>query len=70
MAALLRAKVTCEDQVDIKKTTGMQHGYMVLSEFENQLGRAVAKVFPSESTAKAYANGQTVIKVSIIREFT
>lgn len=69
MAALLRAKVTCDDRVDITKTVGMQYGYMVLSEFENQLGRSVAKIFPSESTAKAYAGGQQIIKVSVVREF-
>lgn len=68
--ALLRAKVDATDQVSINKTTGMQTGYMILSEFENELGSMTAKVYPRESAAKASAQGQTIIKVSVIREFT
>jgi len=67
--ALLRAKVTTEDNMSISKTVGLKVGYMVLDEFNRELGYATSKVFPSESTAKSYAQGQEVIKVDVIRKF-
>ena len=67
--ALLRAKVTATDQMSMQKTIGLKTGYMVLSEFENELGFVTAKVFPSESAAKAYADGEQVIKVDVVRKF-
>lgn len=67
--ALLRAKVDATDQVSISKTTGMKTGYMILSEFENEMGAVTAKVYPRESAAKASAQGQEIIKVNVIREF-
>lgn len=70
VAALLRAKVNTEDTVSMKLTVGMKHGYMILSEFENELGAMTAKVYPRESAAKASSNGQQIIKVNVIREFT
>jgi hypothetical protein len=67
--ALLKAKVSIEDQVAITKITGMKTGYMILSEFENELGYVTAKIFPKESSAKAYAQDQQVIEVDVIRKF-
>lgn len=67
--ALLRAKVTTEDNMSISKVVGLKVGYMVLDEFNRELGYATSKVFPSESTAKSYACGQEVIKVDVIRKF-
>lgn len=68
--ALLKAKVDTSDQVSITKTIGMKTGYMILSEFEQELGAITAKVYPKESSAKASAQGQEIIKVNVIREFT
>jgi hypothetical protein len=68
--ALLKAKVDASDQVSITKTIGMKTGYMILSEFEQELGAVTAKVYPKESSAKASAQGQQIIKVNVIREFT
>jgi hypothetical protein len=67
--ALLKAKVSLEDQVSVTKTIGMKTGYMVLSEFETELGYVTAKVFPKESSAKAYAQDQQIIEVDVIRKF-
>lgn len=67
--ALLRAKVDAADQVSIQKTVGLKTGYMVLSEFENELGVMTAKVYPRESAAKATAAGQQVIEVEVVRKF-
>lgn len=69
MPALLRAKVTATDKVAVQKTIGMKTGFMTLSDFEQELGNAVSKVFPSEATAKSYAQGEEVIKVDVIRKF-
>ena len=70
LPALLRAKVDTGDQVSIKKTVGLKTGYMVLSEFENELGVMTSKVYPRESAAIASADGQEVIKVNVVRVFT
>ncbi len=70
MAALLRAKVEPSDSVSMKLTVGMKSGYMILSEFENELGTMTAKVYPRESAAKASSSGQEIIKVNVIRDFT
>ena len=67
--ALLRAKVDASDQVSIQKTVGMKTGYMVLSEFENELGVMTARVYPRESAAKASADSQRIIKVNVVRVF-
>lgn len=67
--ALLRAKVDVADQVSVKKTVGLKTAYMVLSEFEMELGNATSKIFPSESVCRAYAQGQEIIKVDVIRKF-
>jgi len=68
--ALLRAKVDAGDQVLIRKTVGLKTGYMILSEFENELGVMTSKVYPRESAAIASADGQEVIKVDVVRVFT
>ena len=67
--SLLKARVSIDDQISVTKTIGMKTGYMVLSEFENELGHVTAKVFPKESSAKAYAQDQQIIEVDIIRKF-
>ena len=68
--ALLRARVDAGDAVMIQKTVGLKTGYMVLSEFENELGVMTAKVYPRESAAKASSSGQEIIKVDVTRVFT
>lgn len=70
VAALLRAKVDATDNVNISLTVGMKPGFMILSEFENELGAITAKVYPRESAAKASASGQQIIKVNVVRDFT
>ena len=67
--ALLRAKVIAEDNVSISKTVGLKTAYMVLNEFQQELGAVTVKTFPTESSAKAYAQGQDIIKVDIVRKF-
>ena len=69
VAALLRAKVTPEDSMSIKLSVGLKTAYMVLSEFENELGYIACKVFPKESAAKAYAQDQEIIEVQVVRQF-
>lgn len=67
--ALLRAKVMMEDNMTMSKVVGMKTGFMVLDEFERELGAITAKVFATESSCKTYSQGQQVIKVDIIRKF-
>ena len=67
--ALLRAKVDANDQVSVKLSPGMKTGYMILSEFENELGYMTAKVYPKEASAKASSSGQQIIKVNVVRVF-
>jgi hypothetical protein len=67
--ALLRAKVDTTDQVSMKLTPGMKTGYMVLSEFENELGTITSKVYPRKSAAKASSQGQQIIEVNVVRVF-
>ena len=67
--ALLRAKVDTTDQVSMKLSPGMKTGYMILSEFENEVGAITAKVYPRESAAKASSSGQSIIKVNVMRVF-
>jgi len=55
--------------VSISKTVGMKTGYMVLSEFEQELGFTTAKIFPRESSCIAYAQGQEIIEVDVVRKF-
>ena len=69
LPALLRAKVNAEDSMSVKKMVGLKVAYMVLSEFEGELGAVTVKIFPNESSARSYAQGQDVIKVDVIRKF-
>lgn len=68
MSALLRNKVATEDHIEITKTTGLQVGYMLLSEY-NLLDKVTGKVFTSESVAKSYAQGDEIVEVQVIRIF-
>lgn len=67
--ALLKAKVDANDHVTIRLIPGMKTGYMILSEFENELGAITSKVYPRESSAKASSSGQSIIKVNVVRVF-
>jgi hypothetical protein len=68
--ALLKAKFTAVDEVSVSLSKGIQKGFMVLSEFENDMPHVVVKVFPKESSAKAYAGDQQIVKVNVVRDFT
>ena len=68
MAALLKARVQVEDVIEVQKTVGLQKGYMLLSEY-NLMHKMACKVFPTESVAKSYAQGDEIIEVEIIRKF-
>lgn len=63
--ALLRAKVSADDSVSLTLTRGMKTGYMVKGEFDSELGNVTAKIFPTESVARSYSQGQEIIKVDI-----
>lgn len=63
--ALLKARVTAEDNVTISLQKGMKEGFMVKHEFDQNIGAVTTKVFPSESVAKSYAQGQEIIKVNV-----
>jgi hypothetical protein len=67
--ALFKAKIDTTDEVAVKLTPGKKTGYMILSEFENDMEFVVTKVYPRESTAKASADGQQIIKVDVLRVF-
>jgi 2-keto-3-deoxy-6-phosphogluconate aldolase len=68
LAALLRAKVDAADEISITKVTTLKEGFMTITEFENSLGYHTVKVFPTESSAKAYAAGERILKVKLERE--
>lgn len=68
MSALLRNKVATEDHIEITKITGLQQGYMLLSEY-NLLDRVTGKVFANESVARSYAQGDEIIQVQVVRVF-
>lgn len=63
--ALLKARVTANDSISLSLQKGMQVGYMVKNEFDGELGKIACKIFPTESSAKAYAKDQEVIKVNV-----
>lgn len=63
--ALLKAKVSAADNVTMTLSKGMKNGFMVKSEFDNELGAFTCKVFSSESAAKSYAKDQEIIKVNV-----
>ena len=68
VAALLRAKVDASDQISITKTTTLKEGYMLITDFENCMGLATVKVFPTEASARASGAGERVLKVKVERE--
>lgn len=68
MAALLKGKVITNDTVEVQKTIGLQRGYMLLSEY-NLMHKMACKVFPTESVARSYAQGDEIIEVEIVRKF-
>jgi hypothetical protein len=68
VAALLRAKIETSDQISITKVTTLKEGYMLITDFENALGSYAVKVFPNESSARASANGERILKVKVERE--
>jgi hypothetical protein len=68
VAALLKGKVFANDNVEVQKTIGLQRGYMLLSEY-NLMHKIACKIFPSESVAKSYAQGDEIIEVEIVRKF-
>lgn len=63
--ALLKAKVSTDDSVTLSLSKGMKRGYMIRGEFDSELGNVTAKVFPTESVARSYSQGQEIIKVDI-----
>lgn len=66
--ALLKAKVTTDDNLIIEKVVTAKTGYMVVSEFEDKLGFISTQVFPTKSAAVAYASGSQIIEVEVIRK--
>lgn len=67
--ALANDKLSTGDNVNVSLAPGLQTAYMVQSEFEKDLKGMTCKIFASESAAKTYAAGQSVIKVEVIRKF-
>lgn len=68
LAALFRSPAGTSDQMSISLVTTLKEGYMTITEFENMLGNHTVKVFPNESSARAYAQGQRILKVKVERE--
>lgn len=63
--ALFKSKVATEDQFSMMKITTLKEGWMIKSDFEKGLGATTIKVFPTQSSAKASADGQEVIKIEL-----
>lgn len=63
--ALFKAKVSTSEEVTVSLIPGPRTGYMVKDEFITEVGKLTSKVFPSESTAKSYAQGREVIPVEV-----
>ena len=68
VAALLRSSAGASDAMSMTLVTTVKEGYMVITDFENSLGRVPVRIFPNESTARANADGQRILKVKIERE--
>jgi hypothetical protein len=66
--ALLRSVTNTQDEIMITKVTTVKEGYMLISDFESNIGVRTAKVFPSESAAHASSYGERILKVKIERE--
>ncbi len=68
MAALLRSSAGTSDEMSFKLVTTIKEGYMIITDFENSLERVPVRIYPNESTARASADGQRILKVKIERE--
>lgn len=68
MAALLRSSAGTSDEMSMRLVTTIKEGYMVITDFENSLERVPVRIFPNESTARAAADGQRILKVKVERE--
>jgi hypothetical protein len=68
VAALLRSSAGTADEMTIKLVTTIKEGYMLITDFENSLGRVPVRIFPNESTARSNADGQRILKVKVERE--
>lgn len=68
VAALLRSNAGVNDQMSISVTTTLKEGYMIITDYENSLGRVPVMIYPNESTAKSNANGLRILKVKVERE--
>lgn len=69
MSALFKSKTDVADHISIMKVTTLKECFMIKSDFEDELGFVVAKVYPTEASAIAASNGKTVIKVILTRDF-
>ena len=65
---MLKSRIGASETISFKLTRVLKTGYMIKSEFENDLGDMSTKLFPNEETAKAGAHGQEIIKVEIVRK--
>ena len=65
VAALFKAKVESTDVMTMTKFTTLKHGWMIQHDFEKSLEYVAVKVFPTEASAKASADGAKVIKVKV-----
>lgn len=68
VAALLRSNTSVQDEFGMSIVTTVKEGYMVITDFENSLGRVPVMIYPNESTARANANGLRLLKVKVERE--
>lgn len=65
VAALFKAKVESQDVMTMTKFTTLKHGWMIQHDFEKSLGYVAIKVFPTEASAKASADGAPVVEVKV-----
>lgn len=69
MSALFKSKTDMSDRISIMKVTTLKECFMLKSDFEDELGFVVAKVYPTKASAIAAAEGKAVIKVTLTRDF-
>lgn len=65
VAALFRAKIDSQDEMTLTVFTTLKEGWMIKPDFEKSLGYIASKVFPTEASAKASADGAQVIRVKV-----
>jgi hypothetical protein len=65
VAALFRAKIDSQDEMTLTVFTTLKEGWMIKPDFEKSLGYIASKVFPTEASAKASADGSPVIRVKV-----